>query len=125
MLRHSFIHARGVGQRTERWLWDQGVRHWDDLDRRGEVPGVGPALRKRLLDSVDAARRALKGGDTGYFHRRLPARECWRIYGEFRDAVRYLDIETDGLFLHDAITVIGVSDGSTARAFVAGRDLER
>ncbi|MGH9868876.1 MAG: ribonuclease H-like domain-containing protein [Candidatus Polarisedimenticolia bacterium] len=125
MLRHSFIHARGVGQRTERWLWEQGIRHWDDLDRIGHVPGLGPTLRKRLLDSVESGRQALTDGDTGYFQRRLPSREGWRIFGEFRDSVRYLDIETDGLFWNDAITVIGVSDGRTARAFVAGRDLER
>jgi uncharacterized protein YprB with RNaseH-like and TPR domain len=125
MLRHSFIHASGVGSRTERWLWDNGVRHWDDLGAVERLRGVGPSLRRRLTDSVAAGRGALQARDSGYFQRRLPSREGWRIYGEFHGSARFLDIETDGLSFGSAITVIGVSDGRSARAFVAGRDLER
>jgi uncharacterized protein len=125
MLRHSFIHAPGVGSRTERWLWDNGVRHWDDLPDAASLRGVGPAVHRSLADSIAAGRQALTSGDSGYFQRRLPARDAWRIYGEFREGARFLDIETDGLSWGDRITVIGVADGTRAQAFVAGRDLER
>jgi uncharacterized protein YprB with RNaseH-like and TPR domain len=123
MLRHSFIHARGVGSRTERWLWDNGVRHWDDLDPSIRVKGVGPFLARRLAESISDGKGALDAGDAGYFHRRLPARESWRIYGEFRQAARFLDIETDGA--GDTVTVVGVSDGRRVQSYVAGRDLDR
>lgn len=125
MLRHSFIHAPGVGTRTERWLWDRGVRHWDDLDGSARLPGVGPGVQRRLVEAIADARGALASGDSGYFQRRLPSREAWRIHGDFRDGARYLDIETDGLSWEARITVIGVADASRAQAFVAGRDLER
>ncbi|HKY34165.1 MAG TPA: ribonuclease H-like domain-containing protein [Candidatus Polarisedimenticolia bacterium] len=126
MLRHTFLLARGVGSRTERWLWQRGIRDWHELDAALRLPGMGPTLARRLGEGVGAAREALAAGDAGWFHRRLPAREGWRLYGEFRGSARFLDIETDGIGMwKDGVTVIGISDGRTGRAYVAGRDLER
>jgi hypothetical protein len=101
------------------------VRHWDDVDPAGRLPGMGPAVQRRLVEAIGDARAALAAGDSGYFQRRLPSREAWRIHGDFREGARYLDIETDGLSWGARITVIGVADAGRARAFVAGRDLEQ
>ena len=63
--------------------------------------------------------------DLRYFARNLPARDHWRAWPEFGDAVAYLDIETTGLSLgRDAVTVVGVYDGSARRSFIQGDDLE-
>lgn len=125
MLRCTFIHSPGVGDRTERWLWENGITDWDRFQARREIPGIGPTARARIDRALAGAMTALAEGDAGHFQRVLPSREAWRMYGDFQGSTRFLDIETEGLdWRQDRITVIGISDGLTARAFVAGLDIE-
>ena len=123
MLQQTFIHLPGIGPTTEQRLWREGLRHWRDLVEHGD----------RLLHGVrgDLARRAaeeslvhLEQGDWKWFDAALPADAKWRAYGELRHRALYVDIETDGGFGAEAITVIGAYDGRTARTFVADRDLD-
>src|SRR5678815_492051 len=126
MLRSTFIHSPGVGDRTERWLWESGFTDWDRFRAQGEIPGIGPTVRGRIDAALTSSMTALARRDAGHFQRVLPSREAWRMYGEFRGSTRYLDIETAGLdWREDRITVIGVSDGVTSRAFAAGVDLDQ
>ena len=125
MLRCTFVHSPGVGDRTERWLWENGITDWEQFQARREIPGIGPTARGRIDNALALAMRALADGDAGHFQKVLPCREAWRMYGEFRGSTRYLDIETAGLdWRQDRITVVGISDGITSRAFVAGLDIE-
>ncbi|MFQ6128242.1 MAG: ribonuclease H-like domain-containing protein [Thermoplasmata archaeon] len=59
-----------------------------------------------------------------FFRDRLPRRELWRVYTEFRDSIAYLDIETTGLSPYDdKITVIGLYDGKDVHTFVRNINL--
>lgn len=110
MLRHTYLHVPGVGGKRERDLWARGFTDWDAF-RRGHPAG---AWRDLILTHLDDERAA----------RELPRREAWRLAKQFQGSTLFLDIETTGLsFEGDSITCVGVSDGSTTRAFVRGRDL--
>ena len=112
MLRHSFIHVPGVGEKRERDLWRKGFVDWDAF-RRLHPPG---AWRDLILDRLDdeAAARA------------LPRREAWRLAAEFPRRTLFLDIETTGLsFEGDSVTCVGVSDGRSVAAYVRGENLSK
>ena len=125
MLRSTFLHLTGVGPVTEANLWRAGVRDWATLRDRGPALGLAPTTLRRLAAEIDASERALAEGDAGWFGRRLPTGEHWRVHPTFRDRTAYLDIETTGLSPYAGIvTVVGVHGGGATRSFVAGDNLE-
>lgn len=95
LLARTFIHLDGMGPKTERHLWRNGIRSWPQL--RQEVPKMFSALRaERLLRSLDATEDAWARDDLYYFHRSLPGDERWRmIEGGYAD-IAYFDIEASG-----------------------------
>ena len=112
MLRHTFVHVPGVGEKRERDLWRRGFTDWDAL-RRLHPPGPWRELIVSRLDEEIAARA-------------LPRREAWRLATEFPGRTLFLDIETTGLsFEKDSVTCVGISDGAGAAAYVRGENLER
>ncbi len=124
MLRQTFLHVPGISYRTEERLWRSGIASWDDVG--GErVSALPQHLRAALEEEIARSEEALRKGKYRYFSLRLPTREHWRAWPEFRDAVAYLDIETTGLDIgRDALTVVGVYDGRRRRSFVKGQNLE-
>lgn len=110
MLRHTYLHIPGVGEKRERDLWLRGFTDWESF----RLLHPGGAWRELILGHLDAGRAA----------RELPRREAWRLAKEFPGRTLFLDIETTGLsFEGDSVTCVGVSDGSTTRAYVRDRDL--
>lgn len=125
MLRQTFLHIAGVGYRTEERLWRSGVRAWEDVSRARLERVVPPGLGRRVADAVSDSEDALGRGRYRYFADRLPVREHWRAWPEFRNRVAFLDIETTGLDLgRNAVTVVGLYDGRRKRSFVRGENLE-
>jgi len=125
VLRATFQHLPGVGPVTEADLWRSGYRDWRDLLDRPAVLGATPPTRARLSKELERSEQALRERDAGWFARRLPNREHWRLYPAFADEAAYLDIETTGLSPYGGIvTVVTVHGGGATRTFVAGDDLE-
>jgi uncharacterized protein YprB with RNaseH-like and TPR domain len=116
---NSFIPVEGVGERTERRLWEAGITHWDDFD--GSV--VGPTTAERIDAFVDRARGHLDAGNARYFDDAFPSAERWRLYETFRDGVSYFDIETTGLGRRDDVTTVSFHRKGETRTLVQGRDL--
>ena len=124
MLRQTFLHVPGVGYRTEERLWRSGLESWDDV-QGVRAEGIPRRLRPTLEEEIGRSEDALRRGKYRYFAARLPPREHWRAWPEFRDAVGYLDIETTGLDIgRDAVTVVGLYDGRKKRSYVKGVNLE-
>ena len=119
-LENSFIAASGVGTKTERKLWQQGVTHWDEF----EEGLLGPKTTENVREFIDAARESLEAGDATYFGRALPSDQLWRAYENFAADACFFDIETTGLdsARHDVTTVSLHRDGDT-RTYVQGQDL--
>ncbi len=113
-LEQTFLHLPRVGLRTERRLWSNGLRTWDDLEtsRGYQLSLFGKSQWECWMETIEVSRRALAVGDTDFFAERLPAREHYRIAATFPKETVFLDIETTGLSLYyDKITLIGLSQG--------------
>src|SRR5438552_3647791 len=110
MLQHTFRHIPGIGDTTERSLWDAGVTSWDLAGAATDLP-----LPQRLLGSwkqqLCASAQELRQANVAYFAGRLPSNQHWRLFREFQDACAFLDIETTGQFGDSAITTIALYDG--------------
>lgn len=125
MLEHTFIHIPGIGKASEQSLWQHGVHTWTDADAlepgyRTLRPRAVALLRRHLPDS----RRALAEKNAGFFSRLCDLGEAWRVFSRFAQDCVYLDIETTGLIPgSDDITMVGVYDGETYTAFIAGDNL--
>ncbi len=124
MLRHSFIHIPGVGEKTERALWGKGIRGWSDSHALDKTLGRGTSQIDRIRQFLRDSEIQYKARNISYFLEHLPKSESWRIYPDFRDQVAFLDVETTGLSVsYDEITVIGLYDLKQVRVFIRGRDL--
>jgi len=125
MLEHTFIHARGVGRKTERRLWNSGARSWDAFLDLHDSGTLGDSRFYRIAPQVHESRRALRRRDIEFFSQRLPSGEMWRVYPDFADQAAYVDIETTGLSSSfDRVTVIGLYDSHKFRVFVRGKNLD-
>jgi uncharacterized protein YprB with RNaseH-like and TPR domain len=125
MLQNTFCHIPGIGTKSENDLWNRGIRSWDDIARANSVKSLATRyylLRSRVRESI----ACLKGGDVGYFADALPTNQYWRLFGDFRDSVVYLDIETSGLAGGgNCITTIATYDGKSVKWYVNGRNLDQ
>ncbi len=124
MIRHSFLFLSGVGEVRERRLWERGVLSWEHFLERERIEGI-PQHRKPLLDrEIEEAELNLELGIPHFFASRMPRREHWRLYRDFEQGVRFLDIETTGLSpgMSD-VTLVGVYDGREYRAYIRGINL--
>ena len=67
---------------------------------RSALADALPLTPKKADALVDTARQSthhLGERDPQYFYEKLPAREHWRLFADFRDDTAYFDIETTGL----------------------------
>jgi uncharacterized protein len=125
VLRATFVHLPGIGPATEAELWHRGVRDWADLARASGPTGRTAGRRGGLAEGLAGSENALARRDVGWFARRLPFGEHWRLYPTFAPETAFLDIETTGLSPFEGIvTVTTVHGGGKVRSFVAGEDLE-
>ena len=121
-LENTYIGVDGVGETTERRLWEAGARTWDDF----EPSLCGPTTAERIEAFIDAARPRLRSGDASFFDRRLPSGERWRLYEDFREEACFFDIETTGLSQRfDDVTCVSLHRGGRTETLVRGDDLTR
>ena len=122
---NSFIPVSGVGEKTERRLWDAGVTEWERYD--GHRPrGVGATTASRIESFVDEALERLADRDATYFHREFPRSKRWRLYETFRDRACFFDIETTGLSeRRHEVTTVTFHRGDETTTLVQGQDLTR
>jgi len=124
MLRHTFQHIPGLGERRERALWRRGIYTWDDLLAAPQRSGLPATVLRDAQAIIELSEEALRQGNIYFFAQLLPAREHWRLYGAFPHMTAYLDIETGPLGNgRQGITVIGLLAGQEFRSFVHGDNL--
>ncbi|PSP97078.1 exonuclease [Halobacteriales archaeon QS_1_68_44] len=121
-LENTYIGVDGVGETTERRLWERGARTWDEFDSSL----CGPATADRIESFIETARPRLEGDDSAFFDRRLPSGERWRLYEDFREEACFFDIETTGLDRgRDRVTCVSFHRGGDTETLVRGDDLTR
>jgi uncharacterized protein YprB with RNaseH-like and TPR domain len=118
-IENSFIPVRGVGEATERRLWERGITHWDEFD----PDAVGPKTGDRIEAFIDAGRDRLAANDVRYFDEALPSAHQWRLYENFREDACFFDIETTGLSQYrDDVTTVSLHRAGETRTFVNDPD---
>lgn len=124
MLSTTFIHIAGIGPKTERRIWERGVRCWGDFLREPVAAGLSATKTGRVAEVVSLSVESLRKEDHRFFARALAPREQWRAFPEFSHRIAYLDIETTGMGEEDAVTMVGVYDGRRVRIYTKGEDLQ-
>ncbi len=125
MLKNTFIHVPRIGRHTEEQLWDNGFTSWDDYIQRFDACPLKSLDPRLVFGYLMESCQALEHDDARYFCEALHSGDAWRLYADFREQTAFVDIETTGLLAgSDAITVIGLFDGKTPRAFIQGINLE-
>jgi len=117
---NSFVAAPGVGPKTERSLWADGIRHWDDFD----PTYLGEKRGRSLASYIEEARSRLADRDVSFFARTLPDGELWRTYENFADGACFFDIETTGLdAARSDVTTVSFHRAGETTTLVRGQDL--
>ena len=82
MLTATFVHVQGIGDVTEKRLWDAGVLSWEDALRAGpsDLP-LTAAQRALLRPTIEASVEALACRDFRYFAGVLPRPISWTASG--------------------------------------------
>jgi hypothetical protein len=124
MLEHTFVHIPGIGSRTERALWEQGVLTWTDALDTARPTGFSDDRWSRTCRCIEQSARNLERLEHRYFADGLSPSEHWRAWRNFAHAIAYLDIETTGCAGSDRVTVVGIYDGSRTSTFVRGDNLD-
>jgi len=125
MLTATFLHAQGVGETTERRLWENGFTSWESVlaASPSELP-LTEAQKRLLIPTLERSVTAIETEDWRYFAEVLPAGQQWRAAPALMDRIGFLDIETNGGTGPDAVTIVGVYDGEASRIYVEGQDLD-
>jgi uncharacterized protein len=123
MLTATFCHAQGLGLSSEQRLWDAGIATWEAALSAPSLP-LSEAKKRLLVPTLEASVAALERQDSRWFQQQLPSSALWRGALAFGHSVAYVDIETDGGYDADSVTVIGLFDGFETRLYVKGQNLE-
>jgi uncharacterized protein len=123
MLPQTFCHIPGIGQKTERKLWEAGVTNWEGWKNPPPI-ALGNSNLRAIPGFLDSSMKALDAGRPSFFTNHLASADYWRIFPHFRSQTAFLDIETTGLDWGSEITTIALYDGNRVRTYVNGRNLD-
>lgn len=122
MLRRSFILLPGLGLKTEKKLWSQGILTWNDFLKQDKIKGISTKKKQNYNLLIKQASQALVQ-ENSHFFKKIPSKESWRLYEDFKDQAVFLDIEI-GRNNKDLI-LIGLFDGYETKTFVKGVNLHK
>jgi uncharacterized protein YprB with RNaseH-like and TPR domain len=114
--------APGVGEKTEKKLWKNGITHWEDFQ------DGNPSIRsqEKVEKFIEKAQKNLEVGNEQFFGTQLPNKSLWRSYRNFQDSVCFFDIETTGLDKdRNKVTTIAMHRGGETKTFVQGENLTK
>lgn len=125
MIRNTFSILNGIGEKSERRLWREGILTWQDFIAADVIRFISPERKAACDWSLSTAVRKLREKDAAFFARNVRRREHWRLFEIFGEDSVCLDIETNGLppGRGGYVTVIGLYDGYDWTCLVAGDNL--
>ena len=96
MLQSTFISLKGIGESTERRLWEAGIRNWHDFLAKSSLPGIATGRKSIYDEQIHQMLSQHARGNFRFFARCLKPRDHWRLFNTFRTRTVFLDIETTG-----------------------------
>ncbi len=126
MLKHTFQHLHGIGDKTEKRIWAAGITTWEEFLNSPSQAPLSQWQRDLACAELENSFRALECRDAQYFTDKMSGALHWRLFPEFGQRVAYLDIETSGAVAGlSHLTVVGVYDGNQPRAYIRGDNLDQ
>jgi len=123
MLKSTFQHIPGVGEKTEKDLWKAGCTCWDHLLERDF--GLPKEKYRRLKAGVLESMGRLESLDHHYFRECLDRNLSWRAYDNFKEYACFIDIETTGLSPSSShVTTVCVHSPKETKSYVTGVNME-
>ncbi|MBI5072667.1 ribonuclease H-like domain-containing protein [Candidatus Woesearchaeota archaeon] len=122
MLRNSFIFLDKVSHATEKKIWRQNIKTWEQFLEAKEIAGFGSSRKIFCDQQIKKAKEAAWNQDASMLKSLFPHAEHWRLYDYFKEDVCFLDIETSGYY--GDITVVGIYDGKETKSMVKGKNLD-
>ena len=123
LLKKTFQHIEGIGEKKESLLWKEGVIDWEDTLDKINYYAMPKSMREALKDELPRTIYNYKTKNYNYFLKRFPTPIIYRLYPALMDKTVFLDIETTGIKPSKAhVTVIGCYDGKDMKVFVHGRN---
>lgn len=128
-IENSYVFVDGVGERTERKLWEAGLVDWDAFER-GDPEPADAIVSERKRDAIERfigrAREQLADGNVAFFADRLPTSDRWRLYENCSATTCFFDIETTGLDPgRNRVTTVSFHRDGETTTLVRDRDLTR
>lgn len=118
-LENSFILFPGIGQKTEKKLWKDNIRHWDHLEDSSKYNDKIETHRQK-------AKKNLEVNNSLYFNDKLPNKSLWRAYKNFEKDVTFFDIETTGLKPErNKTTTVSFYRNGKSKTLIRGQDLTK
>jgi uncharacterized protein YprB with RNaseH-like and TPR domain len=124
MIESTFVLLKGIGEQTERRLWQEGIEDWQAFLKAETLPGISPRRKALYDEEIAAAQRHFRQGVSRYFARCLRSRDHWRLFEAFRHRTLFLDIETTGTSpAFGEVTVVGLYSRGRMTTLVRGESL--
>ena len=124
MLTSSFVLLKGIGQSSERRLWQECILDWASFLRSPALRGISPTRKEWYDRELAIAQARLEEGDAYFFGTCLKSREHWRLFETFHHRTLYLDIETTGMSAREGhVTVVGLYRNGHMTSLVRGETL--
>lgn len=124
MIERSFVMLPGIGLRTERSLWMQGIDDWSALLRTERVRGISGGRLRSLKSDAALMCDLQKRGRLGELSEHLPPGERWRLLHHWDGRFAAIDIEVAGEGREVRPVMMSVIRGfDDCRTFVSGDDL--
>lgn len=125
MLLNTFVHLPGIGEKTERSLWQAGILSWDMF--REPYPDFLSGQKIRLIRQYLGREADFLANPPGpeTYSLLLQTSQHWRLFPHYRKAVAFLDIETTGMSGPACeITTIALYDGTAVHTYIQGENLQ-
>tara|TARA_A100001011_G_C14247657_1_gene816322 strand:- start:24 stop:878 length:855 start_codon:yes stop_codon:yes gene_type:complete len=124
MLKKTFIHLKGIGNKKEKAIWGDNFYGWDSIIEKNNT-NLSIKSFKEISEKIEVSKKQLELRNAIFFYNLLPSREQWRLFGEFREESLFLDIETNGSNPETSIiTTVATYDGKTIKHYVNDENLD-
>lgn len=125
MIEKTFVHIEGISENTERKLWENSIRCWDDFICNYESIDFLPESKKaKIRNEIAFSKGHLEDKNIMFFRDALKKNEHWRLHSMGK--ICYVDIETTGLSRWtNTLTVLGIYDGEESNIYIHEQDMEK
>lgn len=122
MITEALSHFTGIGPVRLAQLHAAGLRSWMDIcDQPLKIP---ESLRSSLLMEAEQSLTALRRDDLQFFVNEFSPQDRWRILAAYFERTSFFDIETSGLEIDAAVTVIVCWHQGQLHTFVEHENLD-